>query len=49
MIEITEVNLSKQTAETGEMVIVTIVVRETLDYPYDYPHDYPIVYVGNGQ
>lgn len=49
MIEIVDVKLSKQTVKTGEQIIITIGIKETLDYPYDYPYDYPITYVGNGQ
>ena len=49
MIEIVDVNLSKMTVNTGEKIVVSIGIRETVDFPFDYPYDYPIAYVGDGQ
>ena len=46
MIEIVNVELSKQTAKTGEQVIVTMEIRETVGYPYKYPYKYPKSYTG---
>lgn len=48
MIEITSVDLSKKEVKTGEKVVVTIGIQETVDYPFDYPYDYPIAYAGDG-
>ena len=42
MIEITDVNVSKNVVQTEELFIITVTVKERVDYPYDYPHDYPV-------
>lgn len=46
MIEIVDVRLNKQRIKTGEQVIATIEVRETVDFPFDYPYDFPVSYSG---
>lgn len=42
MIEITNVELSKNIVWTGESLIIMVTIEERMDYPYDYPYDYPI-------
>lgn len=49
MIEITDVNFSKNPAQTNESIVITVTIKETVDFPYDYPQDYPIKQVGNGE
>lgn len=46
MIEIVDVELSKQTAKTGEKIVISIEIRETTRYPYKYPYKYPKNYTG---
>lgn len=46
MLEITEINLSKNTVTTGEKFTISVEIMETLDYPYDYPYDFPVAYTG---
>lgn len=46
MIEIVDVKLSKSTVKTGEQVIITIGIRETVDFPFDFPFDYPVSWTG---
>lgn len=48
MIEIKDVRLSKNTVKTGEKVVVTIGIEETVDFPYKYPYKYPISHTGDG-
>lgn len=44
MLEIKEVTMQPIPAETGQPVMITVTVREILDYPYDYDYDYPVGY-----
>ena len=46
MLSITDVKLSKNTVTTGEKYIISVEIKETLDYPYDYPYDFPVSHTG---
>lgn len=40
MLEITNVQLSKNNVLTGEKFKIFVTIEEKLDYPFDYPFDF---------
>ena len=46
MLEFTDVKISKNPCKTGEKIVISVGIRETVDYPYDYPYDYPVSWTG---
>ena len=34
--------LSKNSCRTGELIVISASITETVDYPYDYMYDYPV-------
>lgn len=40
MVEIKNVDISKNTCKTGEKIIISVEVKYYLTYPYKYPYNY---------
>ena len=44
MIYITDVQLSKNACKTGEKIVISVGIYESIVYPRNYPHNYPITH-----
>lgn len=42
MLEIANVELSKNTVNAGEKYVISVDINEIIDYPYDFPYDFPV-------
>lgn len=46
MLEFTDVKISKNPCKAGEKIVISVVIRETIDFPFDFPFDYPVSWTG---
>lgn len=46
MLEFTDVKISKNPCKTGDKIVISVGIRETVDFPFDFPFDFPVSWTG---